>query len=214
MGLQPITSSVNPVTLDAVKAHLRIVNDLTLTTSSDDTSLSVFLTAAFEYVETETRQQLCTREYRLTLDGFPGDDISRAGECLSFDRFGPGRAIKLPKPPLQSVASIQYIDPAGNLQTVNPATYSVDATQLPGRIVLKPGQSWPATDGSANCVIITLTAGYGADGTNVPTLLKQAVLLLSGHWFENREDAGSQRINSIPTGVAAIVTQQTYREAI
>ena len=39
-----------------------------------------------------------------------------------------------------------------------------DITSRPGRIVMKPGLSWPHEDGSANCVRVTFTAGYSADG--------------------------------------------------
>lgn len=93
----------------------------------------------------------------------------------------------------------------------DPSTYIVDATARPGRIVLKPGQSWPATNHQANCVQVTFTAGYGS---NVPVILKQAILLLAGSWFENRENDITLRINSIPLGVQAIINQQMYPTAV
>lgn len=215
MGLQALTTSINPVLLADVKAHLRIGD------TNDDVTLAAFLGAAFEYVETETRQQLCTRQYLLTYDGFPGErcfpfwhDQADNGVAAYPDRRGrEWRTIKLPKPPLQSVQSLAYTDAGGNPQTLDPATYTVDPTAMPGRIVLKPGQSWPQTEGSANCVRITYTAGYSADAANVPTILRQGILLLVGHYYENREGAIDRRIDCIPLGVESILNQNMYPTA-
>jgi uncharacterized phiE125 gp8 family phage protein len=211
MGLQPLTDSTNPLTLSDVKMHLRVVDDLVDANteqpySSDDATLAIYLQAAFEWVENETRQQLCNREYLLMLDGFP----RRArGECDS-ESF---RQISLPKPPLVCVDSVHYLDPQGNLQTLSPSTYIVDATTKPGRVVLAPGQSWPQTNNATNCVRVCFTAGYGW-GDNIPTLLEQAILLLAGDWYENREDIVAARISNIPTGVRAICNLAMFPEAV
>jgi hypothetical protein len=192
-----------------VKDHLRIVD------GNDDSTLAVYLAAALEFVETETRQQLCHRDYLLTLDTFPGGCQSHRGESSRHSgSYHTDRAVKLPKLPLVAVASVEYTDAAGNAQTVNPATYAVDTSSRPGRIVLKPGQLWPQTDGSANCVGVTFTAGYSADGSAVPVILQQCILLLVGHYFENREGAIDRRIDTIPLGVCSILNQQTYPEAV
>lgn len=209
MGLQPLTSSVNPVTLQQVKDHLRIVD------YNDDATLAVYLAAALEFVETETRQQLCHRDYLLTLDAFPAGCQSNRGESLQRGgNYHTERAIKLPKLPLVAVASVAYTDAAGNAQTVDPSTYTVDTSSRPGRLVLKPGQSWPQTDNSANCVRATFTAGYSTNGSAVPVILQQCILLLVGHYFENREGAIDRRIDTIPLGVCSILNQQMYPEAM
>ena len=52
------------------------------------------------------------------------------------------------------------------------------------------------------------------DFFTVPTILKQAILLLAGAWFENREnDQNSRIITPVPIGVGAIINQNMYPEA-
>ena len=215
MGLQALTSSVNPIVLADAKTQLRIVDDLTdpdteALYSSDDAALSTFIDAAHEYIATETRQQFVNRNYLYTLDRFPGDNFPFWEHC---SRVRTDPELKLPLPPLQAVASVQYTDKTGSPQTLDPTTYSVNTTCRPGRIVLKPGFAWPVVDHSAACVRITFTAGYGADASTVPTILKQAILLLAGAWFEQREDSMTLRTSCIPIGVKAIIDQNRYDTA-
>jgi len=59
-------------------------------------------------------------------------------------------------------------------------------------------------------VEIDYTAGYGSAATDVPAGLRQAMLSLVGHWFENREAvlmAGSGAV--VPAGFDDLV--QSYR---
>jgi len=63
----------------------------------------------------------------------------------------------------------------------------VDSVSQPGRLVLKSGQSWPsATLRPANAIVIRFVAGWASLG-ELPLRIKQAMLLLIGHWYENRE---------------------------
>lgn len=79
-----------------------------------------------------------------------------------------GLAILLPKPRAVSVPSIQYINLAGELATLDPATYFVDVNSEPARIVPQPGLYWPYTQGwLPNSVIVSYTAGsYDAQVTD------------------------------------------------
>src|SRR5688500_4786568 len=115
MGLVIGTTSEPPVTVEELQEHLRIDD------SDSYGVLYALRSAAVRYVEAETRQQLSAEDAVLTLDAFPA-----------------GREIRLPKPPLQSVESIQYRDTAGTLRTLSASAYSVDTTCKPGRIVLAP----------------------------------------------------------------------------
>lgn len=179
MGLIAITTSPSPITLIRAKQHLRIDDN------AEDEQILALISAATDFLATETGQSLAaTTTYRLSLDGFPAD-----------------REISLPKPPLQSVESIKWVDPNGQEQTLDPATYIVDASTKPGRIVLKPNQNWPTTDRSANCVNIDFTAGY----TALPFMLRQAILLLVGHWHEHREAAIDRRIDEVPIALRSII---------
>jgi len=156
--------AVEPVTLAEAKAHLRV--DIT----DDDTLISSLITSARQYIERAIRRALVTQTWRASIDEFPA-----SGEIV------------LPKPPLQSVTSIQYTDINDSTSTIASSTYTVDTDSEPGRIVLKYGQSWPSTSlANTNPVQVTFVAGYGA-AADVPAHFKQAILLLAGHWYENRE---------------------------
>lgn len=108
----------------------------------------------------------------------------------SFDELLVGSYILVPKPPLVSVTSITYVDTVGTSQTWASGNYTVDAPAGPqamhGRIARAYGISFPATRSVINAVTVRFVAGYGA-ASAVPQPLKQAMLLLIGHMYENRE---------------------------
>ena len=58
--------------------------------------------------------------------------------------------------------------------------------QVPGRISLKSGKTWPTAQRPINAVEIVYVAGYGADRTAVPMALRKAILLLAGYYFDKR----------------------------
>ena len=88
--------------------------------------------------------------------------------------------IDLPRPPLQSVESIQYIDTAGNVQTLAPEDYVVDASSGEiGRVALAWNRFWPITRCSINSVVIQFTAGYGDAAEDVPQAIRQGILIES-----------------------------------
>jgi uncharacterized phiE125 gp8 family phage protein len=173
-----------PVTLAEAKAHLRV--DI----SDDDTLIDGLIASARRYFEEAARRALITQTWRLSLDGWPSGD-----------------EIELPRPPLQSVTSVIYKDQDGNATTWAAANYIVDTDSEPGRIVLAYGQSWPTgVLYPANPIQITYKAGYGDAGSSVPTQMKQAILLLIGHYYENREDTiAGTTIKAIPLGVHSLI---------
>src|SRR5690606_2147840 len=112
-----------------------------------------------------------------------------AGWTLTLDAFPP--ELELRVCPVQSVESVKYYDTAGVQQTLDSSDYLVDIASEPGRIVPVPDTSWPETQRRPNAVEVAFTAGYGETLSDVPAAAKQAVLLLAGNWFANREPVGS-----------------------
>ena len=109
-----------------------------------------------------------------------------------------------PRAPLQSLTSITYTDDAGATGTVAAANYVVDADSEPGRLALAAGGSWPGITLRAIAgVKLRFVAGYGDDPEDVPQGYKQAMLLLVGHWYENREAVIST--GAIPKGLSLAV---------
>ncbi len=104
----------------------------------------------------------------------------RIGRCLmrqtwqvTLDGFTP--AIVLPHPVLRLV-SIDYVDPAGQDQTLPLAEVRLVPQQY--TTLLKParGQAWPATLQDEDVVRITVECGYGDDPTATPADLKLYIL--------------------------------------
>lgn len=174
--------AVEPVTIEEVKLHLRIDH------STEDLNLWGYVQAARVHVEKVLRQALITQTWDLTMDEFPAEDY-----------------IEVPLPPLASVTSITYIDEDGDSHTFSSASYFVDTQSMPGRIVLNDGYSWPADSlRAANGVTVRYVCGYGANYTYVPANFRAAVLLLTGHLYENRE-ATSSNVYELPLGVRQLL---------
>ncbi len=174
MGLKLVTPpAVEPVTLDEVKAHLRLDSD------TDDAYVSALITAARQRVELYLRRALITQTFEFTLDGFP------ASPSLVFE----ATVIDLPRPPLQAIESIKYLDTAGSEQTLPHETYVIDASSDEiGRIALAWTQYWPITRCSINSVVIRFVAGFGDAPDDVPQVIRQGILIEVSNLYENRED--------------------------
>jgi uncharacterized phiE125 gp8 family phage protein len=169
--------SIEPVTLAEAKAHLR------LDTDADDAYVSALIVAARERVELFLRRALITQTYEYTLDGFP----------MSAH-------IDLPRPPLQSVEWIKYIDAAGFRQTLSSEAYTVDAsTNEIARVALAWKCFWPIIRYSINAVVIRFVAGYGAAAEDVPQAIRHGILIEISSLYEHREDVVvGQTVNMVP----------------
>ncbi|MDW7658134.1 MAG: head-tail connector protein [Bacillota bacterium] len=157
-----------PVSLAEVRQHLRLPDEPT----EDDLLLNLVKTAR-AYCENFTRRALAEQTLEMYLD-----------------RFSVNSSIMLPCPPLQSVMEIGYKDSTGT-ETILPASnYIVVTDREPGRVMTVYGMSWPVfTPFPAAPIRIRFVAGYAI----LPELIRQALLLLVGHWYENREATGTAK---------------------
>lgn len=175
--------AVEAVTVDDLKSHLRIDG------TDEDTVLAAIVAAARIHVEqTILRRALITQ----TFD-------------LYFDDFSTSGLIRLPRPPLVSVTGVYYTPEGGVETTFSGANYVVDNKTTPGAVVLKRNCSWPADVlEPVNGVRVRFVAGYGANGTSVPAPILQAIKLLGGDLYENREGSvvgQGVSVVSVPIGV-------------
>ena len=113
---------------------------------------------------------------------------------MYLDNF-PAGGFRIPCAPLVSVQSVKYYDVNNVEQTLVNTEYYVDAISKPGRLV--PATSWPATYVRPNAVSIVLTAGYGV-AADVPQVIKQAMLLMIGDMYNNREETGHGTVSLMP----------------
>ncbi|APW60478.1 head-tail connector protein [Paludisphaera borealis] len=177
--------AIEPVTLAEAKLHARIYGDLT----DDDALVTSLIVAAREKLEAMTSRSFISRTLTATFDGFPS--------CASG-------VLRLPYPPLQSVASITYADESGAAQTLDPSVYTVsDGT--PGLVMLANGKSWPAAAKQIASVKVQFVAGYGATADDVPEVAKLIIRILVASWFDRREATISGTIIAdVPWTVAAL----------
>lgn len=156
--VQPV---LEPLSLIQIRKHLEIAqND-----DAHDSQLVDLLQAAREQWETDTDSAVLTQTLQLKLHTL-------------------GLCIRLPKRPIQSVSSIAYFDGGNVTQTMTTTLYSLDAAER----LIYPAyqQTWPATADRWDAVTVTYVAGYTAQYL-VPSIAKQAMLLLIGYYFENRD---------------------------
>ncbi len=157
--------------------------------TSDDSLLTALIQAAREYAEGYQNRALCTQTWELVLDDWPSDDY-----------------LEIPLPPLQSITDIKYKDTSGVESTLAATNYITDIDSFLGRVVLAYGCSWPSVDlYPAGGIRIKFVAGYGL-AADVPQTTKQALLLLIGFWYANRESVNiGNIISELPFSVKALL---------
>lgn len=191
-----------PITLGDAKAHMRVQ------VSVEDTLIEGLIEAAREHVEEVLSRSLITQTWQLNLDDFPGTPWYGHpwAEYLNYWH----NPILLPRPPLQSVTEIKYIDVDGSEKVLDPSVYRVDTASEPARVTEEESQYWPTPETVINAVTIKYVAGYGDGPDDVPRPIRQAMLLLIAHWYNHREavNVGSS-ISTYPMAVDALL--QPYR---
>lgn len=157
-----------PVTTAEAKVHLRV------DVSDDDTLIAALIVAARQSLEEINGRSLYTTTWKLILDSWPARPY-----------------IALPRPPLASVTSVSYVDSDGATMVWDAANYVVETLRTPGRIHLAEDVDWPSASlRAASPITITYVAGWPTTGA-IPQRYKQAILLLVGHWYENRESVAT-----------------------
>lgn len=178
----PATASL---TLAEVKAQLRIDSD------DEDTLLGNLIHVAEAHV-----------------DGL--GDLGRAmitQTWAQWENQSPGW-VRLRMTPVQSLTSVQYYDTEGTLQT---ATLSDFELWRDGDFMLckpKDGSQWPTADSRPDAIKITYVAGFGDAITDIPESIRQAMLMLIAHLYENRESATEAKLMSTPMGYDMLMNNQ------
>lgn len=167
MGYRLITPpAATPVTLAEAKQQLRVDH------ADEDAKIEALIAAATSYLDARSGvlgRCLVTQTWELTLDAFPAEEI------------------EIPLGPVQSVASVTYVDTAGATQTVNASDYYLDNASPTAWVM--PEITWPSTMAAANAVAVRFIAGTAV--ADVPPAIRHAVLLLVSHWYEDRVGAGT-----------------------
>lgn len=189
MTLIPVTAPAaasGVVGLELAKTHLRVDG------AAEDALITGYVGAAVAMLDGAAGRlgrALLPQQWTLVLDAFPASST---------------QAIRLPLPPLRQIDEVAYVDGDGVRRVWAAETYQVvGGRATPARLFPAYGQGWPVARAQPGAVEITFTAGYDA----VPEPIVQAVLLLVGQWYANREAVNVGNIvNELPFAVEALLT--------
>lgn len=178
-----VEPSWEPVSLAETKAHLRVDG------TDEDALIESLISVARQRCEQETDRIIRRSTVVWYLDGF-SDEMRPPGGQLA------------------SVTTITYNDENNAAQTLSSARYVVDAAAEPGRIVRHIDYEWPSVYGNINDVAITYEAGW-ASAAAVPKAIKQAILLIVGHYYEHREAVAMGSMSEVPQTVNWLLSGHT-----
>jgi len=191
-----------PITLADIYRSLRLDTEDSPETHADDAMLLGHIAAACRDVEQRTRRSLVQQTLRLSLAGFPMSEAAYALLSPSARRSALC-AIRIPRPPLVRVESVQYYDAANALVTVSAADYYVTDDQVP-ELRFTDGFVPPTTYARPDALRVTYVAGYTPEASppstqaeyaaNVPQPLKQAAILLVQALYDDLQPADWNRI--------------------
>ena len=114
--------------------------------------------------------------------------------------FDPSRQ-SLPVAPVSAVQSLTITDINGGSEVIEASRYRLQPDAHAPCLVSK-GWHLPTIPVGGTAEIV-FDAGYGVDWAAAPADLRQAVLMLAAHYYENRSAVGA-RSQPLPLGAAAI----------
>ena len=177
------------VSLEEQKRQCRVLHN------RDDLDLTDRIKAAVRMCEQHCRRAFVRQVWEKALDAFP------AG----------GGAIELPVPPLLEVQAIEYVDPNGAWQEINPAHYAIDSYSEPGWVMPSFGRQWPATRAQPLAVRVRYVAGFGGPQA-VPDDIKSAIKLQAAHFYKNREAVTDKPTYRLELAVEDLLSPYVIRD--
>jgi uncharacterized phiE125 gp8 family phage protein len=174
-----VAPTATPVTYEDVVNHLRVDAD------DEEELIRLYIDAATSY-----------------LDGYYGV-LGRALATQTWIQKYDGWDARmfLPVFPVASITSVVYLNTSGGSSTVTSTDYALYTDDHGDYVEFDQAFSYPTTSVESGPKI---TITYVAGGT-VPVAIKQAMLLLIGHWFQNRETISSNTGGGISTELAYTV---------
>ena len=172
--------ALEPVSLSEAKVFLR------LDQTDEDGLLGTLITAARLMIEAASGRMLVAQSWRIVLDRWPHN-----GE------------IRLPLSPVSSIVAARVYDALGGVQTVPEPALQLDGAADPP--VIRVAGPVPDIGRTRAAIEIDVVAGFGPAASDVPALLRQAVLQLAARWFEQRGDVAGRDAAALPAEIMALV---------
>jgi len=172
-----------PITLDEAKLHLKVDGD------EENTLIASLVSAAREFCENFTGRSIARQTF----------------EYITGPFFSSFSIIKLPMPPLIELVSFKYLSANGEeITLIEDSGFYAAKTMEPALLCPDPETGWPVDCAlRPDAVRIRFKAGYA----DVPKSVKQAMLLLIGHFYEHREavNIGGGDVRELPLAVASLL---------
>lgn len=181
--------AATPISVDEVKAQLRIEH------TDDDALLTRLISVAVAM--TDVKGVLGQAIITQTWSQWMGPN--------------PTQSVQLLLGPVQSVTAVKYYDVDGVLQTDTLANYQVFGVPSKTTVGPKEGFAWPVTQERDDAIKIEYVVGYGDASTDVPDTIRHALMLMIGHWYDNREQTQMDELYDIPFGFMELLN--IHREA-
>jgi len=171
-----------PISVTEAKDHLKV------DASDQDTYIGTLITAARTYCENYCERSFISQTWVAYLENFSWDIELERGEVIS-------------------VTTVEYYNDSDVLTTVSSTLYNVS-----GRII-RPIDSWPSVNTDwPEAVVITFITGYGATEADVPEAINQAIKIMIGSWFENRQEVMVGTVpRAVPFAAHALLDQYKLR---
>ena len=181
-------ASTYPVSLTEAKSHLKV------DTTADDTYITSIIKAATQLSEEYTN--------RFFIDTVIEQYASSFADLQT-----------LFKSKVSAVAYVKYYDSDNSLQTLSATVYNTQLNYEPSQIQLADNQSFPKITSRNDAVLARYTVGYGSSASDVPEIIKQAILLTIGNFYQNRNSVIVGRIaTELPLNVKWLL--DTYKVQI
>jgi len=197
-----VTPPASPaVTTADARAHCRVVH------AHHDAMLASLVGVASAWLEGPTGwlgRSLVTRTLDLELAAFPWarEAALQCGPVSTLSAVTYRDAANVVQTrPVSGVPVVTYRDAANVVQTLDAALHF----RVGDTLVFHQGWTAPATYPRPDAVVVRYTAGYG-DATALPLPVRQALLLLVGHHYENREAATPTPQTALPFAVESLLT--------
>lgn len=176
--------ALTPISVAEAKAHLRV------SSTDEDALIEGLVNAAVAYLDGPSGilgRCLVSQTWELYYDAFPTGDL------------------RIPIGNLIAVETVEYVDPdLAIFVTWSSANYEVDDKSLDGWVI--PVDGWPDVLETSNAIRVTFRAGYGTAATDVPAAIRQAMLLLVGDWYTNRNAVSiGESVSELPFAVSALI---------
>jgi len=178
-------ATIEPVSLEDAKLWLNIDYD------DQDSVIESIIKAARLKIEKRCGISIALKQYLV--------------KTASFDE------IALQNPPIVSVDAVKYLDESGAEQTIPPSDYIL--MEDPFAPYIFPVVDWPVTATRPDAVRVTYTSGIDIEDSppdEVPEDLLQAMRLIVGEMYENRQDEmmlpTRQELGVLSNGVMSLLS--------